>query len=115
MNPNSNHDSLRKAIARVIKHSININDYDEDNEQDFDALVEIITAETYIAGIADTILSGGSVNPQYREILYRKFIIDDKWQLNDGSNYSLSHIPEVLEYSINIEKLRIECNKVLNI
>ena len=77
--------TLREIADRVSQQTIDIHSY-EDNEQDIDAVFEIITAETYIA---DNILIGELVDINNREILNRILFVDDSWKMGNGKWYKL--------------------------
>lgn len=94
--------TLREIADRVSQQTIDIHSY-EDNEQDIDAVFEIMTADTYIT---DNNLIGEIVDINNREILNRILFVGDSWEMVNGTSYSLTHLPKLLDYSKNVDLLR---------
>lgn len=69
--------TLREIADRVSQQTIDIHSY-EDNEQDIDAVFEIMTADTYIT---DNNLIGEIVDINNREILNRILFVGDSWEM----------------------------------
>ena len=75
---------------------------------------EVITTDSFIAGIASKILDGESVDPEERAIASLPFFVKERWwKGDDGQMFDLEEYPEVREVAINIEKLRRKCNEIL--
>jgi hypothetical protein len=101
---------LRNLFTQLQTCKIRVRDYRESAA--FDAAFSIKTADTFIAGIADTILSGKTIPIEHRAILEREFIRSRKmWVMEDGSPFDLSSFPELLNWATIIESVRNECLK----
>jgi hypothetical protein len=104
-------EELRMCYGAVQQQSINISEY---SGTLFDILFDIITAETYIAGIASKILDGEDVEPVERKLASKPFLIDGHlWQLDNGQIYDVQNPVEVCQYAVHIERLREKCHEIL--
>lgn len=95
----------------VKSQTITPHDYSGD---DADIVFEIITAETFVAGIACTLLNLKSIKLNEKLILGNELMKNGEWLLENGGKFSLWHLTEVMEYAKNVEALRIACLKILN-
>jgi hypothetical protein len=77
-----------------------------------DAVFDMYTADTLIAGIAMTVLAGRSVPHEHRQLLKKPFMRSDRlWLLADGSAFDLAPYPELLEFARRMERVRCEAAK----
>lgn len=81
--------------------------------QMFDVAFEIVTIETAIAGIADTLLSGGGIPREHLEILRSPALSkENRMRLQDGAEVDLSDHPVLLSHLRAIERLRSVCLRI---
>ena len=87
-----------------------------DTEDDEDAVVDLELFESYLAGIADSILKCRAAEEMNKEILKHKILRGDRLQPYlrnaDGAvrpDYDISHLPAVLYYARAVEELRKAC------
>lgn len=77
-------------------------------------LEDIFSTESFIAGIADTLLTRGEISSKKIKILKRPLLQGSCWEYVDGRSYDLIGIPEILEYAKGVEKIRILCVATIN-
>lgn len=81
----------------------------------FQVVFEIITADTFVAGIASKILDGESVEPEERVIASSPLLLEEHWwQCDDGQLFDIQEHTEVCQVALSIERLRKKCNEVLS-
>jgi hypothetical protein len=97
---------LRDEFDTIESQSIDPQNYAGD---DSDVVFDIITAETFVAGIASKILDSKTISSEEKQILNKEFVKGGNWLRADGSEYSLWHLPDVKEYVRSIEALRVIC------
>jgi hypothetical protein len=91
---------------------VNISKYKENPI--FDALFDIVTTDTYVAGIATTLLNGKSVDRSNFIVVTTKYLRDKKyWIMGDGREIDISEYEEILKYAETIEETRKECYSIL--
>jgi hypothetical protein len=75
---------------------------------------EIITADTFIAGIASKILDGDPIEPEERVVINNPVLIEDRWwRCDNGQMFDVYEHTEVRQVAMNVERLRRKCNEVL--
>lgn len=97
---------IESGYDSIESQTLDLREY---HGNDFDVIFEIISAETFIAGIASKLLASEFTNNNDMAILRREFIRGGNWVRDDGSEYSLWHLPDVLEYARKMESLRVLC------
>jgi hypothetical protein len=81
----------------------------------FDIAFEIITADTYIAGIASKILDRESIEPEERALLSKPLLKDGHWwQRPTGEEFDIQECVEMIRVASSIEELREKCNQALS-
>ncbi|MCU7863832.1 MAG: hypothetical protein KZQ92_07620 [Candidatus Thiodiazotropha sp. (ex Lucinoma borealis)] len=103
-------EQLKDAYKKTCNQTININDY---AGTDFDILFDILTAETFIAGLADRLIEGETIDTLERSILERQLFSGKVWHLDNGEECVLSHDLEILTYAKQVENLRNICMRIL--
>jgi hypothetical protein len=84
------------------------------SEPVFSVVFEMITTDSFIAGIANKILDGEPVNPEEQGLLSFPFFEEERWwQRGHGQMFDLQEYPEVREVAMNIERLRRKCKEIL--
>ena len=78
-----------------------------------DAAFEITTADTFIAGIAATLLEGGNPDASHRAVLARERLVGPHWLLDDGRRVDLRPVQEMYAHARLVERLRRECLRCL--
>jgi hypothetical protein len=103
---------LDQKFNKLKKTSVDMNKYTEDHI--IDALFEIYTADTYVAGIATTLLNGGQVEKSNYIVVTTRYLRDKKyWIMIDGREIDISEYEEILEFAEIIEETRTECYSIL--
>jgi hypothetical protein len=76
----------------------------------FDVAFEMTSVDSYLAGIADTIVDGLPVRKSVLGGLDEPWLIDKKyWLLERESKIDLSSYAELLEFALLLEDLRVKC------
>jgi hypothetical protein len=70
---------------------------------------ELVTADTFIAGIASSLLEESAVAQAELALLERRFLIGTDWMLPNGSTVDLRNEPELLGHAQVLEALKVEC------
>jgi hypothetical protein len=75
-----------------------------------DALFDLFTVDTFVAGIADRLLSGMSVQVASHTVLRTPIpVTNSYWVSDDGREIDLREYPEILAFVQVLEELRQEC------
>jgi len=105
-------DELRTAYDALKVRAINVHSY---SGELFDAVFDIVTLETAIAGIADTILSDGVVSAESIGILQAPIFADErktKMLRREGPTVNLSAHSKLLKHLRAIDRLREMCLQI---
>jgi hypothetical protein len=70
---------------------------------------ELLDAETFVAGIASTLLEGQCPERAAMPILETTFLFGTCWMRRDGSQFDLRATPEVLDHARRVEALKDAC------
>lgn len=88
--------------------------FDTDNSSLSDIIFDVFTAETFIMGIADSIVNGEIRNAkQHLKILEKPLLEKSQWITEINTKIDLTDYTEVLSYTKCIEKIRACCLKIL--
>jgi hypothetical protein len=102
---------LRLAFDKLSDTRIDLNNYEGSL---FEVACEIFTSETFVAGIADTLLDEGSIDLDHRIILEYPLILNSTfWVCTDGQTFDLTQDLLLLDLAAKVEKLRQICTKGL--
>lgn len=102
-------DELRTAYDALKESAVNIHSY---SGELFDAVFDIVTLETAIAGIADTILSDGAVSAESTALLQAPIFADERKSemlRREGPTVDLSGHPKLLAHVRAIDRARELC------
>ena len=103
---------IRQCFEELKHHSVDPHSY---SGFLFDVVFEIITADTYIAGIASKILDGDFIEVWERLLLGKSLLIDKHWwQRPTGEVFDLKGHAYINEYAIKVERLREKCYQALD-
>lgn len=103
-------DHLKSMAIELSNQSISLYKYKGD---DAEIAFDIVTSDTFIAGIADKLIERISLSTEETSLLEKKLLVNGEWFCNDGHTHSLNHLPELKKYAGKIEELRIICRKIL--
>lgn len=103
--------SLRHSFSAMKSGRIDIHSY---TGQVYDAVFDIITVETGIAGIADRLLDSESIEQHVLQSIADDRLVANQWRSLDGRLCSLESVPEVLEYARRVEETRKLCLKIIS-
>jgi hypothetical protein len=82
--------------------------------ESFDVVCEIITADTFVAGIASKLLDGSTIDPIERQIIGDPLITDQHWwKRGSGQKFDFHAFPEICQVVQSLEKLRSLCKDAL--
>lgn len=97
--------TLRQLLTHLEHSSIDVNVY---AGRVADAAFELQTFDTFIAGVAMTLVSGSNVTPEHKKILERALPLrDSKWVLDSGEEVDLGPFPELLAHARLVEAVRL--------
>src|SRR5688572_20329708 len=78
---------LKLAFEKLADTKVDLNGYDGSL---FEVACEIFTSETFVAGIADTILDGGRIALSHKVVAESPLILDRTfWVRKDGETFDL--------------------------
>lgn len=78
------------------------------------AAFDLITTDSFVAGIATKILDGSSVESNERAAVEKPFLVEgNTWRLVSGEVFDLRDDTELRELAISIERVRECCYKIL--
>src|SRR5262249_10006476 len=102
---------IRQCFEELKHHSVDPHNY---SGLLFDVVCEIITADTYIPGIASRIVDGEVIEVGERFFLGESLLIDKYlWRRPTGAVFDLRGHAGIREYAIKIERLREKCHQAL--
>jgi hypothetical protein len=102
---------IRQCFEELKRHSVDPHNY---SGLLFDVVFEIVTADTYIAGIASRIVDGEVIEVGERFFLGKSLLIDKYWwQRPTGAVFDLRGHAGISEYAIKVERLREKCHQAL--
>lgn len=71
---------------------------------------DVTTTDGFIAGIAQRLLAGKPLADDEVKALRTPFLVDDRWcGMPELGPYSLGHLPKVLHFARELERLRQLC------
>jgi hypothetical protein len=103
---------LVEAFETLKNSTLDIHNY---SGNDFDVVFDIISTDTFIAGIVDRIIDGQNIDQQENVILKKKYLENTCWITTEGNLLPLEHLPEVLEYAQVLQKVQQLCAKIIGI
>jgi|SRR5882724_1614113 len=81
----------------------------------FDVAFDVITADTFVAGIASKIVDRDIVTAEERIAVDVPFLLEDRWwRRDDGQLFDLQPHAEIHKVAISIEYLRGKCSDALS-
>lgn len=97
---------LRDSCHRLQACSVALNDY---SGSLLDIALDLVTVDTFVAGLASKILDSQTLTPQERQILLRPFLTGSVWNGHEIRLADLTEVPELLAYAQAIEQTRVSC------
>lgn len=96
----------------AIKHqSLDLHKY---SGELFDVACEIITADSFIAGVASKILDGSTIEPIERALAQAPLLIERRlWRRDNGQLVDVSQFDDIYDLANGIETLRSLCDYAL--
>ncbi len=80
----------------------------------FDVVFEVVTADTFVAGVASKLIDRETVAPEERSVVTTPLLMEDRWwRCDDGQMFDLEPYPEIRRVATSIEGLRAKCNDAL--
>ena len=99
---------IRERYEALAGQSLDIHKY---SDRMFDVVFEIITADTYVAGVASKIIDGDTVTPDDWNFIGRPMLMEGRWwRCDDGQLFDIEQDPEIKLVASSIESLRHKCN-----
>jgi hypothetical protein len=102
---------IRQCFEELKHHSVDPHNY---SDLLFDVVFEIITPDTYIAGIASRIVDGEVIEVGERFFLGKSLFKDKYWWRPTGEVFDLRSHADISEYAIKVERLREKCHQALD-
>jgi hypothetical protein len=103
---------IKQSYENLAKQSLDPHNY---TDFLFQVVFEIITADTFIAGIASKILDCEPVTLEERAIIRSQLMVERRWwRCDNGQLFDVQEYPEIYQAALNIERLREQCEKALN-
>src|SRR5262245_56389938 len=103
---------LKRAFDRLQNASLDIHQYPSPL---FDIVFEIISADTFVAGIASRLIDGDTVGPDERAIVEEPLLVERRWwKLENGQLFDLQPYPELSEAALAVESLRLKCKEAFD-
>ena len=99
---------LKRSFLK-LKHQppLRLQDYDGAIR---DVVFDVFTAETFIAGIAESLLSKVTPSPQHLEILTTRLLTQDRcWKGTLVTAVDINATPEIARYVELLEEVRRNC------
>lgn len=104
-------DEIRGLYEALTEQSLDIHEY---SDRMFDVVFDIITADTYVAGVATKIIDGDPIAPKERNFIGRPLLMEDRWwRCDDGELFDIQRYPRVKLVASTVESLRHKCNDAL--
>jgi hypothetical protein len=97
---------LDEAYRELRRSTFDVHDY---KGRMFEAAFDLMTAETAVAGIADTLLTSGSVPREHVAILRNPILTDTRYVLPDGTAVDLKPAPALLQHARLLDEVRRLC------
>jgi hypothetical protein len=80
-----------------------------------DVVFEMITADTFVAGVARKLMDGDLVAPKERIVVRDPLLLEDRWWRCDaGQLFDLEPYEEIRMVATSIESLRAKCKDALS-
>lgn len=80
----------------------------------FDVVFEIISADTFVAGVASKLLDRDPVTREERAIISAQMLLEGRlWRLDNGKLFDLQSYAEIQAAATVIETLRAKCCEAL--
>jgi hypothetical protein len=102
---------LQDMYDELSHRPINVAAYDGEFG---DVAFDICTADTFVAGIAATLLEGRRPDASHRCVCERENLTGPYWALDDGRRVDLRPVPELYTHARLVEALRRECLRRLS-
>jgi hypothetical protein len=101
---------LRESLQAMSRSNVNIADYEGTL---FDVVFDILTADTFVAGIATKILDGESIPPNERVVIRNPLLEKNSW-IYERQPFDLSAHPAVLTVARAVEHTRALCCRIID-
>jgi hypothetical protein len=103
---------IRNLFEVLAEQSLDIHEY---SDRLFDVVFEILTADSFVAGIASKLLDGDAVTPEERVFVDSPMLIENRWwRCDDGQLFDIQPYPRVKMAADAVEKLRHKCHEALS-
>lgn len=103
---------LKKSYSDFEKNYLDINNY---SSPIYDVIFDLITTESAVMGIANTLIEGDTPSIAHIAILQQPIpIVGNNWTTNDGKLINLTEYPEVVVYAHGLDLVRNIALKVTN-
>ncbi|HLA11993.1 MAG TPA: hypothetical protein VJ023_15515 [Pyrinomonadaceae bacterium] len=100
-----------KQLYESEERAIDLHKY---TDRMFDMVFEIITADSFVAGVASKILDRETVTPEETAAISNPLLLESRrWLCDDGQTIDLQPYDEIHQVAISIERLRAKCKEVL--
>lgn len=97
---------LERLFFRLRTTTTRMSDYDGAMAG---VVFEILTADSFLAGIADTILTGHVPNRAIVPYLSQGTLSGSVWRMPDGALVDLANQPDLLAHAQLLDQVRLAC------
>lgn len=103
---------IRELYEALAEQSLHSHEYSGRLD---DVVFEILTADSFVAGIASKLLEGDTVTTDERVFVGKPMLLDDRyWQCEDGQVFDIQPYTSVKMVAYAVERLRRKCDEVLS-
>jgi hypothetical protein len=112
--PTEERNMVQAAWIKRIQHQLNVlNEMSftvgEYSGEDRNAAFDLTSEETFLSGVAETILSGQAVDQRFLPPLTRTGLIGNVWHAMDGCRYTFNPESTLVAFARQLECLRRHC------
>jgi hypothetical protein len=102
---------IRDLFDTLSNQSLTVHHY---SGRVFDAVFDITTADTFVAGVASRLIDGDAATIEEFGFIGEPMLTEGRWwRCNDGKLFDLEPYPEIKLVAGTIESLRQKCYEAL--
>ncbi len=103
---------IRDLYDALAELSLDIHEY---SGPLFDVVFDVVTADSFVAGIASKLLDRNTITAEERAFIATPRLIDGGWwRCDDGQLFDIRPYASVMVVADAVERLRRKCDKALH-
>jgi hypothetical protein len=103
---------IRDLYDALAELSLDVHEY---SGPLFDVVFDVVTADSFVAGIARKLLDGNTITPEERAFIARPRLMNGGWwRCDDGQLFDIRPYARVKVVADAVERLRCKCDKALS-